>query len=128
MGLHLEELKERLEPGARRQLPPQRLAQAHSPPAPSSPPATHSPRPKVSWARLDGAGGCKDAGVEAPCCAWGRGCASPTPFCCALQSPEVVEGHQETAGDSEAVTLGLPRPLWHKQLQVEEDFGDLLEQ
>ncbi|XP_074702800.1 microtubule organization protein AKNA isoform X2 [Strix aluco] len=89
LGLRLEELKERLEPGARRQLPPQRLAQAHSPPAPSSPPATHSPRPK---------------------------------------SPEVVEGPQETAGDSEAVTLGLPRPLWHKQLQVEEDFGDLLEQ
>ncbi|XP_064027010.1 microtubule organization protein AKNA [Pogoniulus pusillus] len=41
LGLHLEELKERLEPGARRQLPPQHPAQPHSPPA-------HSPLPTSS--------------------------------------------------------------------------------
>ncbi|XP_074780070.1 microtubule organization protein AKNA isoform X2 [Athene noctua] len=86
LGLRLEELKERLEPGARRQLPSQRLAQPHSPPAPSSPSDTHSPHP---------------------------------------ENPVLVEGPQETAEDSKG---GLPRPLWHKQLQVEEDFGDLLEQ
>lgn len=44
------------------------------------------------------------------------------------QSPAVVEGPQATAGDSEGVAGGLPWPLWHKQRQVEEDFGDLLEQ
>ncbi|XP_026716487.1 LOW QUALITY PROTEIN: AT-hook-containing transcription factor [Athene cunicularia] len=89
LGLRLEELKERLEPGARRQLPSQRLAQPHTPPAPSSPPDTHSPHPEI---------------------------------------PVLVEGPQETAEDGKAVMGGLPRPLWHKQLQVEEDFGDLLEQ
>ncbi|NXW00598.1 AKNA factor, partial [Fregetta grallaria] len=83
LGLHLEELKEQLEPGARRQLPPQRPAQPRSPPAPSPPPATHSPRPEGPWG---------------------------------------------TAGDSEAVEGRLPQPLWHKQLRVEEDFGDLLAQ
>ncbi|XP_068025083.1 microtubule organization protein AKNA isoform X2 [Melanerpes formicivorus] len=41
LGLCLEELKERLEPGARRQLPPQHPPQAHSPPA-------HSPSPTPS--------------------------------------------------------------------------------
>lgn len=50
------------------------------------------------------------------------------PFCCALQSPMVMDGPQGTVGDTEAVTEGLPQPLWHKQQQVEEDFGDLLEQ
>ncbi|KAM6316023.1 microtubule organization protein AKNA [Podargus strigoides] len=89
LGLRLEELKERLEPGgARRQLPPQH-PQPRSPPAPSPPPAAHSPQP---------------------------------------ESPALMEGPQGTAGDSEVVTGGLPRPLWHKQLRVEEDFGDLLEQ
>lgn len=44
-------------------------------------------------------------------------------------SPVVTEGPPgtgETVGDSGAV--GLPRPLRHKQLQAEEDFGDLLQQ
>ncbi|XP_068270003.1 microtubule organization protein AKNA [Nyctibius grandis] len=89
LGLSLEELKERLERGARRQLPPQHPAQPRCPPAPSPPPAPRSPPPK---------------------------------------SPALVEGPGGTAGDSEAVTGGLPRPLWHKQRQVEEDFGDLLVQ
>ncbi|NWH40028.1 AKNA factor, partial [Chloropsis hardwickii] len=44
------------------------------------------------------------------------------------QSPALVEGPRGTAGDSEGVAGGLPWPLWHKQRQVEEDFGDLLEQ
>ncbi|NXJ88446.1 AKNA factor, partial [Corythaixoides concolor] len=65
LGLRLEELKERLEPGGGRQLPP---------------------------------------------------------------NPVLMEGPQGTVGDSEAVTRGLPQPLWHKQLRVEEDFGDLLAQ
>ena len=46
-------------------------------------------------------------------------------------SPVVPEGPPstgETAGDSEMVAVGLPRPLRHKQLQAEEDFGDLLQQ
>ncbi|KAM6237820.1 LOW QUALITY PROTEIN: microtubule organization protein AKNA [Spheniscus humboldti] len=89
LGLRLEELKERLEPGAGRQLPLQHPAQPRSTPAPSPPPAALSPRP---------------------------------------ESPALMEGPWGTAGDSEAVTGGLPRPLWHKQLRVEEDFGDLLEQ
>ncbi|KAM6192921.1 microtubule organization protein AKNA [Sarcoramphus papa] len=89
LGLRLEELKERLEPGARRQLPPQHPAQPRSLPAPSSLPAAHSPHP---------------------------------------ESPVLMEGPRGTAGESEAVTGGLPRPLWQKQLRVEEDFGDLLEQ
>ncbi|NXF75094.1 AKNA factor, partial [Sclerurus mexicanus] len=42
--------------------------------------------------------------------------------------PVLVEGPLGTAGDSEEVTEGLPWPLWHKQLRVEEDFEDLLEQ
>ncbi|NXC32132.1 AKNA factor, partial [Campylorhamphus procurvoides] len=42
--------------------------------------------------------------------------------------PVLVEGPLGTAGDSEEVTGVLPWPLWHKQLCVEEDFGDLLEQ
>ncbi|XP_071430151.1 microtubule organization protein AKNA isoform X2 [Pithys albifrons albifrons] len=43
------------------------------------------------------------------------------------ESPVLVEGPLGTAGDNE-VMGGLPWPLWHKQLQVEEDFGDLLKQ
>ncbi|KAM6047756.1 microtubule organization protein AKNA isoform 2-T2 [Chlamydotis macqueenii] len=89
LGLRLEELKERLEPGAEQQRPPQYPAQPRSPPAPSPPPAACSPRP---------------------------------------ESPMPMEGPQETVGDSEVGTGGLPRPLWHKQLQVEEDFSDLLAQ
>ncbi|XP_042642384.1 microtubule organization protein AKNA isoform X2 [Tyto alba] len=89
LGLRLEELKERLEPRARRQLPPQHPAQPRSPPAPSSPPPARSPHP---------------------------------------ESPVLMEGPQGTVGDSEEATGRLPRPLWHKQLRVEEDFGDLLEQ
>ncbi|NWI65904.1 AKNA factor, partial [Todus mexicanus] len=46
LGLCLEELKERLEPGTRRQLPPQHPAQPRSPPAPSPPPAPCSPHPE----------------------------------------------------------------------------------
>ncbi|OXB66470.1 hypothetical protein ASZ78_011585 [Callipepla squamata] len=45
--------------------------------------------------------------------------------------PTVTEGPPstgETAGDSEDVAVGLPQPLRHKQLQAEEDFGDLLQQ
>ncbi|XP_072209268.1 microtubule organization protein AKNA [Excalfactoria chinensis] len=44
-------------------------------------------------------------------------------------SPAVTEdppGTGEAEGDSEAV--GLPRPLRHKQLKAEEDFGHLLQQ
>ncbi|XP_049688428.1 microtubule organization protein AKNA isoform X1 [Accipiter gentilis] len=89
LGLRLEELKERLEPGARRQLPLQCPNQPRSPPAPSPPPAACSPHP---------------------------------------ESPALMEGPRGTAGDSEVATGGLPRPLWHKQLRVEEDFGDLVEQ
>ncbi|XP_027761820.1 LOW QUALITY PROTEIN: AT-hook-containing transcription factor, partial [Empidonax traillii] len=92
LGLRLEGLKERLEPGGRRQpplqSPPQPLPQPHCPPAPSPPPVTHSPPP---------------------------------------ESPELVEGPLGTAGNHEGVMGGLPWPLWHKQLRVEEDFGDLLE-
>ncbi|NXB92075.1 AKNA factor, partial [Vidua chalybeata] len=87
LGLRLEWLKERLEPGGRRQPLPQPLPQPppqpRCPPAPSPPLAAHSPHP---------------------------------------------EGPRGTAGDSEGVAGGLPWPLWHKQRQVEEDFGDLLEQ
>ncbi|KAM6047514.1 LOW QUALITY PROTEIN: microtubule organization protein AKNA [Theristicus caerulescens] len=89
LGLHLEELKERLEPGARRQLPPQHPAQSRSPPAPSPLPAARSPHP---------------------------------------ESPALMEGPRGTAGDSEEAAGGLPRPFWHKQLRVQEDFGDLLAQ
>ncbi|KAM6296916.1 LOW QUALITY PROTEIN: microtubule organization protein AKNA [Aegotheles albertisi] len=93
LGLCLEELKERLEPGARQQPPPQPPpqppARPRSPPAPSPPPAAPSPHP---------------------------------------ESPPSMEGPRGTAGDSEVVTGGLPRPLWQKQLRVEEDFGDLLAQ
>ncbi|NXD74959.1 AKNA factor, partial [Halcyon senegalensis] len=69
LGLCLEELKERLEPGARWQLPPQ--CPAH---------------------------------------------------------PALVEGPRGPVGDSKAKMGRLPRPLWQKQLRVEEDFGDLLQQ
>ncbi|NXT27373.1 AKNA factor, partial [Syrrhaptes paradoxus] len=43
-------------------------------------------------------------------------------------NPAVMEGPRGTVGDSKAVTGGLPRRLWQKQLRVEEDFGDLLAQ
>ncbi|NWT60401.1 AKNA factor, partial [Erythrocercus mccallii] len=76
LGLRLEGLKERLEPGGRRQPLPETLPQPCCPPAP----------------------------------------------------PALVEDPRGTAGDSEGVPGGLPWPLWHKQRQVEEDFGDLLEQ
>ncbi|XP_027543724.1 LOW QUALITY PROTEIN: AT-hook-containing transcription factor [Neopelma chrysocephalum] len=93
LGLRLEGLKERLEPGSRRQPPPTVPSAAPPaaplPPSPSPPPATHSPRP---------------------------------------ESPELVDGPLGTAGDNEGVKEGLPWPLWHKQLRVEEDFADLLEQ
>lgn len=56
------------------------------------------------------------------------GVASLSPFFCAQQSPALVESPRGTAGDSEEVAAGLPWALWHKQHQVEEDFGDLLEQ
>ncbi|KAJ7398706.1 hypothetical protein BTVI_122423 [Pitangus sulphuratus] len=92
LGLRLEGLKERLEPGGRRppplQSPPQPFPQPRCPPAPSPPPVTHSPTP---------------------------------------ESPALLEGPLGTAGDHEGVMGGLPWPLWHKQLRVEEDFGDLLE-
>ncbi|NXM66934.1 AKNA factor, partial [Serilophus lunatus] len=42
--------------------------------------------------------------------------------------PVLVEGPLGTTGDREGVMGGLPWPLWHKQLQVEEEFEDLLEQ
>ncbi|XP_039939541.2 LOW QUALITY PROTEIN: microtubule organization protein AKNA [Hirundo rustica] len=91
LGLRLEGLKERLEPGGRRQPLPQPLPQLlpQPPCPPSPPPAAHSPCP---------------------------------------ESPALVEGAWGTAGDGEGVAGGLPWPLWHKQRQVEEDFGDLLEQ
>ncbi|KQK79320.1 hypothetical protein AAES_105247 [Amazona aestiva] len=89
LGLRLEELKERLEPGARQQLPSKRLDQPQPPPAPSPSPAARCPHP---------------------------------------ESPMVTDGPQGTVGDAEVVAEGLPQPLWHKQQQVEEDFGDLLEQ
>ncbi|XP_057261850.1 microtubule organization protein AKNA [Pezoporus wallicus] len=89
LGLHLEELKERLEPGGRQQLPSKCLDQPQSPPTPSPSSATRCPHP---------------------------------------ESPMVMDGPQGTAGDTELVTEGLPQPLWHKQQQVEDDFGDLLEQ
>ncbi|XP_033923632.1 microtubule organization protein AKNA [Melopsittacus undulatus] len=89
LGLRLEDLKERLEPRARQQLPSKRLDQPQSPPAPSPSPAAH--------------------------------CLHP-------ESPMVMDGPQGTAGNTEVETEGLPQPLWHKQQQVEEDFGDLLEQ
>ncbi|XP_064533205.1 microtubule organization protein AKNA isoform X2 [Pseudopipra pipra] len=93
LGLRLEGLKERLEPGDRRQPPLQSplqpLPQPRCPPAPSPPPAPHSPCP---------------------------------------ESPALVDGALGTAGDNEGVRGGLPWPLWHKQLRVEEDFADLLEQ
>ncbi|XP_039575897.1 microtubule organization protein AKNA isoform X2 [Passer montanus] len=88
LGLRLEGLKERLEPGGRRQSLLQPPSQPRCPPAPSPPPAAHSPHP---------------------------------------ESPVLVEDPRGTAGDSEGVAGGLPWPLWHKQRQVEEDFGDLLE-
>ncbi|XP_053940408.1 microtubule organization protein AKNA isoform X2 [Cuculus canorus] len=44
------------------------------------------------------------------------------------ESPAPMEGPQGTVGDNEAEMEGLPRPLWCKQLRVEEDFGDLLAQ
>ncbi|XP_064584153.1 microtubule organization protein AKNA isoform X1 [Zonotrichia leucophrys gambelii] len=92
LGLRLEGLRERLEPGGRRQSLPQPLPQLppqpRCPQAPSPPPADHSPRP---------------------------------------ESPALVEDPRGTAGDSEGVAGGLPWPLWHKQRQVEEDFGELLE-
>ncbi|KAM4647200.1 microtubule organization protein AKNA [Amazona ochrocephala] len=89
LGLRLEELKERLEPGGRQQLPSKRLDQPQPPPAPSPSPAARCPHP---------------------------------------ESPMVTDGPQGTVGDTEVVAEGLPQPLWHKQQQVEEDFGDLLEQ
>ncbi|XP_039239671.1 microtubule organization protein AKNA [Pipra filicauda] len=93
LGLRLEGLKERLEPGDRRQPPLQSplqpLPQPRCPPAPSPPPAPHSPCP---------------------------------------ESPALVDGALGTAGDNEGVRGGLLWPLWHKQLRVEEDFADLLEQ
>ncbi|NXG46313.1 AKNA factor, partial [Psilopogon haemacephalus] len=51
LGLQLEELKERLEPGARRQLPPQPPAQPHSPPAHSPPPTPSSLHPETEGPR-----------------------------------------------------------------------------
>ncbi|XP_030085921.2 microtubule organization protein AKNA isoform X2 [Serinus canaria] len=110
LGLRLEGLKERLEPGGRRQPLPQPLPQPCCPPAPSPPPAAHSPCPEVSW-------GCKGSPSPPPAAH------SPCP-----ESPALVEDPRGTAGDSEGVAGGLPWPLWHKQCQVEEDFGDLLEQ
>uniref|UniRef100_A0A8C3RF66 AT-hook transcription factor n=1 Tax=Cyanoderma ruficeps TaxID=181631 RepID=A0A8C3RF66_9PASS len=101
LGLRLEGLKERLEPGSRRQPVPQPLSQpvpqplpqplpqSRCPPAPSPPPAAHSPRPEVSW-------GCKGS---PPCCIYG-GVASLTPFCCAhraLHWWRVLGGQQGTA-------------------------------
>ncbi|NXR73182.1 AKNA factor, partial [Pycnonotus jocosus] len=52
----------------------------------------------------------------------------PVPRALMAGSPALVEGPRGTAGDSEGVAGVLPWPLWHKQRQVEEDFGDLLEQ
>ncbi|XP_061208926.1 microtubule organization protein AKNA [Neopsephotus bourkii] len=46
LGLRLEELKERLEPGARQQLPSKHLDQPQSPPAPSPSPAARCPHPE----------------------------------------------------------------------------------
>ncbi|RLW00456.1 hypothetical protein DV515_00008904 [Chloebia gouldiae] len=89
LGLRLEGLKERLEPGGRRQPLPQPPPQPRCPPSPSPPLAAHSLHP---------------------------------------ESPVLMEGPRRTAGDSDGVAGALPWPLWHKQHQVEEDFGDLLEQ
>ncbi|KAM6110342.1 LOW QUALITY PROTEIN: microtubule organization protein AKNA [Pterocles gutturalis] len=50
---------------------------------------------------------------------------APSPY---PESPAVMEGPRGTVGDKKAVTGGLPRRLWQKQLRVEEDFGDLLAQ
>ncbi|NXI08557.1 AKNA factor, partial [Irena cyanogastra] len=77
LGLRLEGLKERLEPGSRRQPLPQ-------PPSQPLPQPPSQPLPQ------------------------------PPPQLC--------------SGDSEGVAGGLPWTLWHKECQVEEDFGDVLEQ
>ncbi|XP_031986477.1 LOW QUALITY PROTEIN: microtubule organization protein AKNA [Corvus moneduloides] len=116
LGLRLEGLKERLEPGGRRQPLPQPPPQPRCPPAPSPPPVVHSPRPEVSW-------GCKGSPPHCSC----GGCLSQPLLLCPAE-PCLVESPRGTAGDSEGVAGGLPWPLWHKQRQVEEDFGDLLEQ
>ncbi|NXG33781.1 AKNA factor, partial [Dromaius novaehollandiae] len=46
----------------------------------------------------------------------------------ALASTRPGTGASSASGESEAGGDELPEPVWHKQLQVEEDFGDLLEQ
>lgn len=81
----MEELKERLEPGARRQLPLQCPNQPRSPPAPSPPPAACSPHPEVSRARLQGER--TGLGVQRKMLGW-RSCFSdPLLLCPACRAP-----------------------------------------
>ncbi|XP_068770908.1 microtubule organization protein AKNA isoform X2 [Struthio camelus] len=116
LGMRLEELKDRLERAAQSQLSPQSCSEPGSSPCRSpvllSETRMSSPTPSLQ------------APMPAAC--------TPYPESPALQ--EVLPGARPGAGassvsgESEAGGDELPEPLWHKQLQVEEDFGDLLEQ
>nr|XP_009666516.1 PREDICTED: AT-hook-containing transcription factor [Struthio camelus australis] len=113
LGMRLEELKDRLERAAQSQLSPQSWG--------SSP--CRSPV-LLSKTRMSSPTPSLQAPMPAAC--------TPYPESPALQ--EVLPGARPGAGassvsgESEAGGDELPEPLWHKQLQVEEDFGDLLEQ
>uniref|UniRef100_A0A8U7P7L4 Uncharacterized protein n=1 Tax=Corvus moneduloides TaxID=1196302 RepID=A0A8U7P7L4_CORMO len=85
LGLRLEGLKERLEPGGRRQPLPQPPPQPRCPPAPSPPPVVHSPRPEVSW-------GCKGSPPHCSC----GGCLSQPLLLC----PAEPCAGGESPGDS----------------------------
>ncbi|XP_064379717.1 microtubule organization protein AKNA isoform X2 [Dromaius novaehollandiae] len=116
LGMRLEELKDRLERAAQSQLSPRSCLEPGSSPdrslVPLSETRMSSPTPSL----------------QAPTPA----ARTPYPESPVLQealaSTRPGTGASSASGESEAGGDELPEPVWHKQLQVEEDFGDLLEQ
>ncbi|KAM8796676.1 microtubule organization protein AKNA [Eudromia elegans] len=116
LGLRLEELKDRLERAARGRRCLRSCSESASSRGPSLGP-------------LDGSCSSSPAPLlRAPTPAGGSPCPESPALQEMLPSSRPGTGVSSASGESDAGEEEPPQPLWHKRLQVEEDFGDLLEQ
>ncbi|XP_062447289.1 microtubule organization protein AKNA [Rhea pennata] len=113
LGMRLEELKDQLERAAQSQFSPRSCSEPGS--------AGHSPVPLSETCMSS-----PTPSLQAPMPA-ARTPYPESPTQVALTSTRLGTGASSASGESEA-GAELPKPFWHKQLRVEEDFGDLLEQ
>uniref|UniRef100_A0A8C0JKJ6 AT-hook transcription factor n=1 Tax=Canis lupus dingo TaxID=286419 RepID=A0A8C0JKJ6_CANLU len=118
LGIRLEELKDRME---QKQPEPER---AGSDSAPDSPPATTSPHQPADLPSLSGPGRTPViCYISVPPPFWSQPDAASLGLCVSHGNVEL----SATSSEVEDRPLGLPAPLRHKELQVEQDFHGLLE-